>query len=66
MGLKRVIAVGIFAAGLAGGQCAICYRTAQSLDAARGRVFNSGILVLGTPPILLLAGFAVLVLRRRG
>ena len=45
-------------------QCALCYRTAQALSAARGRVLNSGILVLGTPPLLILAGFGILIHRR--
>ena len=38
----------------------MCYRTAQSLGAARGRVLNSGILILGAPPLLILTGFAIL------
>ena len=42
----------------------MCYRTAQSLSAARGRVLNSGILILGAPPLLILTGFAILIRRR--
>jgi hypothetical protein len=62
--MKRVLAVGLLWAAAAGGQCAMCYRTAQALDAARGRALNSGILVLGVPPLLLLTGFVLLVARR--
>jgi hypothetical protein len=65
MGLKRAMIAGLFWTGIASGHCAICYRTAEALGAARGRVLNSGILVLATPPILLLAGFAIVLVRRR-
>ena len=51
-------------AAAAGAQCAMCYRTAQALSAARGRVLNSGILILGAPPLLILTGFAILIRRR--
>ena len=64
MQMKRILAAGLLWTAAAGAQCAMCYRTAQSLDAARGHVLNSGILVLGMPPLLLLTGFAVLVARR--
>jgi hypothetical protein len=62
--MKRALALGLLWTAAAGAQCAMCYRTAQALDSARGRALNSGILVLGMPPLLLLAGFAVLVIRR--
>jgi hypothetical protein len=65
MGLKRTAMVGLMWASMAWSHCAICYRTAQGLGAARGRVLNAGILVLATPPVLMLAGFAVLVARRK-
>lgn len=61
---KRAAALALLCAAAAFAQCAMCYRTAQSLNAARGRVLNSGILVLGTPPLLLLSGFAFLLYRR--
>jgi len=67
MGLKtirRAAAVALLCAAGAGAQCAMCYRTAQSLGAARGRVLNSGILILGAPPLAILTGF-VFLLRRR-
>jgi len=62
--LSRALALAVLCSAAAAAQCAMCYRTAQSLDAARGRVLNSGILVLGAPPLLLLTGFALLIRRR--
>jgi hypothetical protein len=64
-GVERAIAIGLLCTAAAGGQCAMCYRNAQALGAARGRVLNAGILVMAAPPLLLLGGFAVLVARRR-
>src|SRR5437016_1483048 len=49
--MKRTFALGLLWTVAAGAQCAMCYRTAQALDAARGRALNSGILVLGMPPL---------------
>jgi len=43
MGIKRAIVLLLLCAAAAGAQCAMCYRTAQALSAARGRVLNSGI-----------------------
>ena len=62
--VKRALLLTLLLAGTAGAQCALCYRTAQALNAARGRALNSGILILGAPPLLLLTGFAVLIRRR--
>jgi hypothetical protein len=64
MGIKRAIVLLLLCAAAAGAQCAMCYRTAQALSAARGRVLNSGILILGAPPLLILTGFAILIRRR--
>ena len=47
-----------------GAQCVMCYRTAHSQNQARARVLDMGILVLGAPPFLILAGFVVFVLKR--
>jgi len=41
----------------AASQCVMCYRTAAAQNAARSRVMNSGIFILGAPPFLILAGF---------
>ena len=45
-------------------QCVMCYRTAHAQHGARSRVMNAGILVLGAPPFLILAGFVILVKKR--
>jgi len=47
----------------AGAQCVMCYRTAHSQQSARARVLNAGILLLGAPPFLILAGFIAYVFR---
>ena len=64
MGIKRALALFLLCAAAASAQCAICYRTAQALNAARGRALNSGILILGAPPVLILVGFTLLIRRR--
>ena len=48
----------------AGAQCAMCLRTARAQQAAKARALNAGILVLGAPPLLILGGFAALLIRR--
>ena len=48
----------------ASGQCVMCYRTAHAQNAARSRVMNMGILVLGAPPFLILGGFIAFVFSR--
>ena len=48
----------------AGAQCVMCYRTAKSQNEARSRVLNAGIVVLGAPPFLILAGFIAFVFSR--
>ena len=45
----------------AGAQCVMCYRTAHAQNEARSRVLDSGILILGAPPFLILAGFVAFV-----
>ena len=47
----------------ASAQCVMCYRTAHSQQAARSHVLNAGILILGAPPFLILAGFVAFVFR---
>ncbi|HEX3744805.1 MAG TPA: hypothetical protein VHW09_12775 [Bryobacteraceae bacterium] len=42
-------------------QCVMCYRTAQAQNQARSRVLDLGILILGAPPFLILAGFVAFV-----
>ena len=45
-------------------QCVMCYRTAHAQQDARAHVLNAGILILGAPPFLILAGFVAFVFRR--
>jgi hypothetical protein len=45
----------------AGAQCVMCYRTAHAQSEARSHVLNWGILILGGPPFLILAGFVAFV-----
>ena len=44
-------------------QCVMCYRTAHSQQSARAKVLNAGILMLGIPPFLILAGFVAFVFK---
>jgi hypothetical protein len=48
----------------ASAQCVMCYRTAHAQNQARARVLDAGILVLGAPPFLILAGFIAFVFHR--
>jgi hypothetical protein len=45
----------------ASAQCVMCYRTAHAQNEARSHVMNLGILILGAPPFLILAGFVAFV-----
>jgi len=45
----------------ASAQCVMCYRTAHAQNQQRARVLDMGILILGAPPLLILAGFVALV-----
>jgi hypothetical protein len=46
-------------------QCVMCYRTAAAQQLERSRVFNSGIIILLIPPILVLAGILFMAYRVR-
>ncbi len=62
--MKKLASIGALAAALsvpAGAQCVMCYRTAHAQNNARARVLDMGILVLGAPPFLILAGFIAFV-----
>lgn len=62
--MSRVLKVGALAAALSlpvGAQCVMCYRTAHAQNNARARVLDLGIVVLGAPPFLILAGFIAFV-----
>jgi len=62
--MKRLLPVGALAAALclpAGAQCVMCYRTAHAQNNARAHVLDMGIVILGAPPFLILAGFIAFV-----
>lgn len=58
------LALALWAPPPAPAQCVMCYRTAESQNAARSRVLDLGIVLLGAPPFLILAGFVVFVMSR--
>ncbi len=65
--MRRMLAAAALAAALSlpsGAQCVMCYRTAHAQNAARARVLNMGILALGAPPFVILAGFIAFVFYR--
>lgn len=45
-------------------QCVMCFRTAAAQQAERSRVFNSGIVILLVPPLVILAGILILAWRK--
>ena len=62
--MKKLLPVAVLFAALsmpAGAQCVMCYRTAHAQNDARSKILNLGILVLGAPPFLILAGFIAFV-----
>ena len=65
--MRRLLLVPALATALAlpvGAQCVMCFRTAKAQNQARSKVLNAGILALGAPPFLILAGFVVFLIRR--
>ncbi len=65
--MRRLAATGALwmaLAGLAPAQCVMCYRTAAAQNNARARVLDLGIVLLGAPPALILAGFIAFVFAR--
>jgi len=61
--MKRFLLIPLLAATLSA-QCVMCYRTSHAQNEARGRVLNAGILILGAPPFLILAGFITFIFRK--
>ena len=62
--MRKLLTTVALAAALslpAGAQCVMCYRTAHAQNEARSRVLDLGILILGAPPFLILAGFVAFV-----
>jgi hypothetical protein len=65
--MRKLMLIPALAAALslpAPSQCVMCYLSAKSQNSARARVMDWGILVLGVPPALILAGFVVFVRSR--
>ena len=61
--MKRLLLIGAMAVPLSA-QCVMCYRTSHAQNEARSRVLNAGIVILGAPPFLILAGFIAYVFSR--
>lgn len=62
--MRKLLPIAVLASALslpAGAQCVMCYRTAHAQNNARARVLDIGILILGAPPFLILAGFIAFV-----
>ena len=65
--MRHLLLIPALAAALAlpaPAQCVMCFRTAKAQNQARSKVMNAGILVLGAPPFLILAGFVVFLIKR--
>jgi len=65
--VRRLLLAPVLAAALAlpaAAQCVMCFRTAKAQNQARSHVMNAGILVLGAPPFLILAGFVVFLIKK--
>ncbi len=45
-------------------QCVMCFRTAAAQNTARMHVLDIGVLLLGIPPFLILAGYCVLFYKK--
>jgi len=61
--MKRLLLIAAFSLPLSA-QCVMCYRTAHAQNQARARVLDAGIVILGAPPFLILAGFIAFVFHR--
>ena len=62
--MRKLLPIAALATALslpAGAQCVMCYRTAHAQNQERSRVLDLGILILGAPPFLILAGFVAFV-----
>ncbi len=65
--MKRLLLIPALYAALSipsAAQCVMCYRTAHAQNQARARVLDMGIVVLGAPPFLILAGFIAFVFKK--
>ena len=64
--MKRLLAALPLAAAPAWAQCVMCFRTAAAQQGARAHVLDVGIVLLGAPPFLILAGYCFLFYRKNG
>ena len=62
--MKRLMAAMQLAALPALAQCVMCFRTAEAQQSARAQVMNIGVLLLGAPPFLILAGYCYLFYKK--
>jgi hypothetical protein len=62
--MRRLFTLLPLAAAPALAQCVMCFRTAEAQAGARAYVLNIGILLLGAPPFLILAGFCFLFYKK--
>lgn len=62
--MRRLLLLPVITSG-AFAQCVMCFRSAAAQQAARAHILNTGILVMGIPPFLILGGFLCLAYRRR-
>jgi hypothetical protein len=62
--MKRLAIALLLAAANGWAQCVMCFRTAAAQNAARARLLNMGIVLLGLPPFCILAAFLLLAWRR--
>ena len=62
--MKQVALTLLLGSANAWGQCVMCFRTAAAQNAARARLLNLGIVLLGAPPFCILAAFLYLAWRR--
>ena len=63
--MKHSLSLLFFAASLHA-QCVMCQRTAAAQQWERAQVLNTGIIVLLTPPVLIIAGILYIAYRRNG
>jgi hypothetical protein len=61
----KLLASGVFIAAMAWGQCAMCFRTAESQTRGRAEALNKGILILFVPLASAAAAIAYIAYKRR-
>ena len=62
--MKRLLALVPLSSAPALAQCVMCFRTAAAQQGARAYVLDIGILLLGAPPFLILAGYCFLFYKK--